>query len=160
MYHLRKDRDVIDKTMFQMKHAKSDSECDALKFNIIDLPFYTHLTNAINLCEEKLKSGRGDLLDRERLLEMYTFNPLHTQEDVKDYRRVRSALAIEHWKDKSNPAYAFALAQNYRLFNPNEKNNKKSKDLFDRLTHLKPSKSFMGFRGPNIVTCATSSIKF
>lgn len=145
----RKEKHIVESTLKKMKKAKTEGEYASLKFDITELSFYGHLTKAITLCEEKIKSGKGDLLDREQHLEMCMFNPLHSDEDIQGYRKVRSALAIEHFKDKNNPAYSLALAKNFRLFNPNMKNIKKSKLLLEKLTHIKPSKTFMRFRGPN-----------
>ena len=136
-----------------VEKLKTEDTRDAIniaKCDITDLGYYQNIMKAIKTLNEMMMSGKASLIDNEMYLEILNQNPLCKPEDVKDYRKVRSALAVQHVKDKSNPVYAFALALNYRTFGVNPKNMKKSNILLQRLSTRKLSKTFLEYRGPNV----------
>ena len=136
-----------------VEKLKTEDTRDAINIarcDISDLGYYQNIIKAIKTLNEMMMSGKASLLDNENYLEILNQNPLCKPEDVKDYRKVRSALAVQHIKDKSNPVYAFALALNYRTFGVNPKNMKKSNTLLQRLATRKLSKTFLEYRGPNV----------
>lgn len=136
-----------------LNKLKTDDTRDGLNIarcDIADLGYYQNLMKATKILNEMMMSGKASLIDNEMYLEILNQNPLCKPEDLKDYRKVRSALAVQHIKDKSNPEYAFALAMNYRTFGVNPKNIKKSNVLLQRLAHRKLSHTFLNFRGPNV----------
>ncbi len=144
------EKDVLKMLIKDMKSQDTKAGYQSYRFDITQLNYYRYLSQAISLCDEKIKSGNGTLFDQEMYLEMMLQNPLHTDEDLKNYRKVRSALACEYCKDKSDPKIAFALSMNYRNFGRKKINTYKSNLILQRLSQRKLSKTYENHRGPSV----------
>jgi len=144
------EKDLLKLLLTDMKNQDTKAGFQSYRFDITQLNYYRYLSRAISLCDEKIKSGNGTLIDQEMYLEMVLQNPLHEEEDLKNYRKVRSALACEYYKDNSNSEVAFALAMNYRNFGKKKLNLHKSNLILQRLSQRKLSRTYENHRGPHV----------